>query len=68
MLCANPPLFPPPCPHRTRTEYVDQLKQDLCLYYSYNDFLMDRLLQLFPHEVGTSLSLNACTVGADIVM
>ena len=27
---------------------MDLLKQDLCNYYSYNDFLMDKLLDLFP--------------------
>lgn len=33
---------------KSRFEYIDLLKQDLCTYYSYNDFLMDRLMQLFP--------------------
>ena len=37
--------------YRTRQEYLDQLIRDLCAYYSYNEFLMEKLLQLFPHEV-----------------
>ncbi|KAJ2742648.1 rRNA (cytosine-C5-)-methyltransferase nop2 [Coemansia sp. BCRC 34301] len=34
-------------PSRSRNEYMDQLKRDMCFYYGYNDFLMDKLLQLF---------------------
>lgn len=34
--------------NRTRQEYLDLLKQDLCNYYSYNDFLMEKLIDLFP--------------------
>ena len=33
---------------RSRKEYLDLLKDDLCNYYSYNDFLMSKLLDLFP--------------------
>lgn len=33
---------------RSRTEYTDLLRQDLCMYYSYNNFLMEKLMQLFP--------------------
>ncbi|XP_030560477.1 25S rRNA (cytosine-C(5))-methyltransferase nop2 [Drosophila novamexicana] len=32
---------------RSRSEYVDQLRQDLCLYYSYNEFLMSKLMDIF---------------------
>ncbi|XP_023011660.2 uncharacterized protein [Leptinotarsa decemlineata] len=32
----------------SRTEYLEILKSDLCTYYSYNDFLMERFMQLFP--------------------
>lgn len=37
--------------YRTRQDYLDQLIKDLCAYYSYNEFLMEKLVQLFPHEV-----------------
>uniref|UniRef100_A0A6P7F2F0 25S rRNA (Cytosine-C(5))-methyltransferase nop2 n=1 Tax=Diabrotica virgifera virgifera TaxID=50390 RepID=A0A6P7F2F0_DIAVI len=32
----------------SRSEYLDILKDDLCVYYSYNDFLMEKLMQIFP--------------------
>lgn len=32
----------------SRSEYIDILKNDLCTYYSYNEFLMEKLMQLFP--------------------
>ncbi|CAG9860379.1 unnamed protein product [Phyllotreta striolata] len=32
----------------SRSDYLEILKNDLCTYYSYNEFLMDKLLQLFP--------------------
>ncbi|XP_043191440.1 25S rRNA (cytosine-C(5))-methyltransferase nop2-like [Amphibalanus amphitrite] len=32
---------------RPRQDYVTQLRRDLCLYYSYNEFLMERLMDLF---------------------
>lgn len=32
----------------SRAEYVEFLKKDLCVYYSYNEFLMERFMQLFP--------------------
>ncbi|XP_076844510.1 28S rRNA (cytosine(4447)-C(5))-methyltransferase [Brachyhypopomus gauderio] len=35
---------------RERAEYVSLLKSDLCMYYSYNDFLMGKLMDLFPHS------------------
>ncbi|CAF0882297.1 unnamed protein product [Rotaria sordida] len=34
--------------NRSRKEYIDLLKQDLCNYYSYNDFLMNKIIELFP--------------------
>ncbi|KAJ1994774.1 rRNA (cytosine-C5-)-methyltransferase nop2 [Coemansia spiralis] len=34
-------------PQSSRNDYMDQLKRDLCHYYGYNEFLMDKLLQLF---------------------
>jgi len=33
---------------KDRQDYMGQLRQDLCTYYSYNDFLMARLMSLFP--------------------
>ncbi len=37
--------------HRSRKEYVKQLRKDLCLRYDYNEFLMGKLMDLFPSEV-----------------
>jgi ribosomal RNA methyltransferase Nop2 len=34
--------------NRSRKEYLDLLTQDLCNYYSYNEFLMNKLIDLFP--------------------
>ncbi|CAK9803330.1 Probable 28S rRNA (cytosine-C(5))-methyltransferase [Anthophora quadrimaculata] len=34
--------------NRSRSEYMDLLRQDLCTYYSYNTFLMEKLMQIFP--------------------
>lgn len=33
---------------RSRSEYIELLTSDLCMYYSYNKFLMERLMNLFP--------------------
>lgn len=45
-------------PDRTRQDYLDQLIKDLCAYYSYNEFLMEKLIQLFPHEMSEFLEAN----------
>uniref|UniRef100_A0A1B6G6B5 SAM-dependent MTase RsmB/NOP-type domain-containing protein n=1 Tax=Cuerna arida TaxID=1464854 RepID=A0A1B6G6B5_9HEMI len=34
--------------NRSREEYLDLLKQDLCQYFSYNNYLMEELMKLFP--------------------
>lgn len=33
---------------RSRSEYTELLRRDLCTYYSYNDFLMEKLMQNVP--------------------
>lgn len=33
---------------RSRQEYMDILRKDLCVYYSYNEFLMNKLVDMFP--------------------
>lgn len=35
-------------PGRSRQDYIDLLRKDLCLYYSYNEFLMEHLMDVFP--------------------
>ena len=32
---------------RTRQDYLDQLKSDIGVYYSYNEFLIDKFMNLF---------------------
>lgn len=34
-------------PDRSREEYLDCLKKDLCNYYSYNEFMMEKFMQMF---------------------
>merc|ERR1719234_1669688 len=31
-----------------RQQYLGRLKKDLCLYYTYNDFMVEKFLQIFP--------------------
>merc|ERR1719266_1900282 len=33
---------------RDRASYLDCLKRDLCSYYNYNEYMMDKFLQIFP--------------------
>jgi len=33
---------------RSRQEYLDLLLNDLCKYYSYGKFLMEKFMDLFP--------------------
>ncbi|KAG0231082.1 rRNA (cytosine-C5-)-methyltransferase nop2 [Actinomortierella wolfii] len=34
--------------NRSRQDYIDQLLKDLCLYYGYNEYLMEKLFYIFP--------------------
>lgn len=34
--------------NHSRSDYLQLLRKDLCIYYSYNDFLMEKFMQLFP--------------------
>ncbi|CAG2188250.1 NOP2 [Mytilus edulis] len=43
---------------KSRQEYIGQLRKDLCTYYSYNDFLMEKLMQIFPLEIHEFLEAN----------
>ncbi|KAL4221513.1 rRNA (cytosine-C5-)-methyltransferase nop2 [Mactra antiquata] len=45
-------------PGKARQEYLQQLKTDLCTYYSYNEYLMEKLISLFPHEIVDFLEAN----------
>ncbi|CAL1610919.1 unnamed protein product [Knipowitschia caucasica] len=33
---------------KDRSDYISLLKKDLCTYYSYNNFLIEKLIDLFP--------------------
>lgn len=45
--------------NRCRQDYVQQLIRDFCSYYSYNEFLMERLFYLFsPTELTEYLEAN----------
>lgn len=35
---------------RSRSEYTELLQKDLCTYYSYNAFLMEKLMQIFSMD------------------
>lgn len=35
-------------PDKSRQDFLTLLRKDLCMYYSYNDFLMEKLMQIFP--------------------
>ncbi|XP_067651864.1 uncharacterized protein [Haliotis asinina] len=43
---------------KNRNDYITQLRKDLCSYYSYNDFLMEKLMELFPLEIVEFLEAN----------
>ncbi|TFL07661.1 NOL1/NOP2/sun family-domain-containing protein [Pterulicium gracile] len=39
---------------RSRNEYTEQLVADICSYFGYNEFLADKLFQLFPVDEAIS--------------
>lgn len=41
--------------YRSRQEYVELLRSDLCKYYSYGKFLMEKFMDLFPINEVTEL-------------
>lgn len=43
---------------KSRREYVAQLRKDLCSYYSYNDFLMEKIMNIFTTEILDFLEAN----------
>ena len=45
-------------PETSRQDYVNQLRIDLCSYYGYNEFLMTKLMHLFPHDIKEFLEAN----------
>ena len=47
---------------RSRQEYIELLLNDLCTYYSYGKFLMEKFVELFPlNEVKQQLKLKLFT-------
>ncbi|XP_066295885.1 probable 28S rRNA (cytosine-C(5))-methyltransferase [Branchiostoma lanceolatum] len=52
---------------RPRKEYVHLLQKDLCLYYSYNDYLMEKIMQLFPLAEVIEF-LEACEVDRPVTI
>jgi len=43
----------------SRSDYMDRLRRDLASYYGYNDYLLGRILELFPPAEAVEL-LEAC--------
>ena len=42
-----------------RQTYLNKLKKDLCTYYNYNEFMIERFLQVFPiNEIVEVLEAN----------
>ncbi|XP_029643554.1 probable 28S rRNA (cytosine-C(5))-methyltransferase isoform X1 [Octopus sinensis] len=35
----------------SRYEYVARLRKDLCKYYNYNEYLMMKLMEIFPYQI-----------------
>ncbi|KAJ2852135.1 rRNA (cytosine-C5-)-methyltransferase nop2 [Coemansia brasiliensis] len=57
---------------RSRSDYMAQLQRDMCFYYGYNEYLMEKLLQLFTvseaveffeaNEVGRPVTVRTNTL------
>ncbi|KAJ2455772.1 rRNA (cytosine-C5-)-methyltransferase nop2 [Coemansia sp. RSA 2336] len=57
---------------RSRSDYMAQLQRDMCFYYGYNEYLMEKLLQLFTvneaveffeaNEVGRPVTIRTNTL------
>lgn len=45
--------------YRSRQEYVELLLSDLCKYYSYGKFLMEKFMDLFPINEVTELLITS---------
>ncbi len=44
---------------KSREEYLDCLKRDLCSYYNYNEYMMEKFMQVFPlHDILEVLEAN----------
>ena len=48
-------------PGRSRQDYVQQLKRDICTYYGYNEFMVDVIMDLFTVAEALEL-IEACEV------
>ena len=46
---------------KSRQDYIDQLKRDICAYYGYNDFMVETMLHLFSVPEALEL-IEACEV------
>lgn len=59
-------------PGKSRGDYIHLLKKDLCNYYSYGEFMIDKLMDLFPlsellefleaNEVGRPITIRTNTL------
>ena len=46
-------------PDTSREEYLERLRKDLCNYYNYNEFMMEKFMQMFPlQEITEVLEAN----------
>ena len=52
---------------RSRSDYMTQLKRDVCTYYGYNSFLVDAILNIFTAAEALEL-IEACEVPRPITL